>query len=245
MGSDMTEKKIKEIEQESEKKIFFSGKVYVDRLMKAIEDNRILAFITLAQIIIIFMLILGYIALSKKIVVRVDLPPKLYTDGKIGVGMYSANDLYYKVWGKYVINELANYDPHTIDTKVKEIEYLLEPDFFTKGSQKLLELARYVKENMVRHEFLPIRYTLTEDNVFIAEGVGKSIIGDNLSVMYEKCTYKVKFSVTDYRIFINNLSIECTKIPKADYAYMKREHRILENQKKFNAKDIQKNKDSK
>ena len=40
MSGDMTEKKIKEVEQESEKKIFFSGKVYIDRLMKAIEDNR-------------------------------------------------------------------------------------------------------------------------------------------------------------------------------------------------------------
>ena len=223
-------KKIKELEKESEKKIFFSGKVYIDRLMKAIEDNRILAFITLALIIIIFMLIVGYISLSKKISVTIDLPPKIYTEGKIGVGMYNANALFYKVWGRYIVENLGNYTPYTIHSKVDEIKYLLSPDFFLKGSEELNALADYAKNNLITHEFM-----LTEEKIegpiYAANGIGVTTVGDNLSKVYEKCSYKVKFKISNYRIFVDNLSIKCSPISKEEYEGIRHEHEIANKRK--------------
>lgn len=205
------------VEKEIKKKMFFSGKIYIDRLYQLLEDNKYLVFFSFFQIVVIIILILGYFNLTNKIKIQIELPPKLYQTGTLYVGSQKANKLYYQVWGEYVINKLSNYSPYNIRENLKKISYMFDPQKLVKIKSKFFELEQETIDNLITHTFIPIKKEVKKDGIFYEEGIGKSVLGNNLSITYENCKYQVKFKIDDYHLFIEGLLIDCKPITKDKY----------------------------
>jgi len=236
----------KRLEKEAEKRIFFSGKNYIDRLNSLLEDNKYLVFFSFILIIVLFILIIGYFNLSKKITISVEIPPKLYRTGTLYIGSQKANKLFYDVWGRYVVSEIANYSPYNIKEKIKKVSFMFDPQKLVKVKVQFIKLENEVINNLVTHTFIPTKTYVDDNGNFVQEGIGKSVLGDNLSVIYEKCKYKVKFKIEDYHLFIENMNINCTPIDKEDYLNIYKEIKQKEEyQKKVKINELKKQKGEK
>ena len=198
-----------------------SGKRYLDQLDYLIERNRLLIFFVLFQIAVIIMLIIGYLGLKKDLVLRVDIPPKFYQTGMLYVGSMKANDLYYKVWGEYLVRELANFSPDTIGKHLNNVLYMLDPDKVTFYQHLFAKKLQSVTENQMVREFIPSTVSVESDNgengTVIVKGVAKENIGNGLSISYKKCTYTLKMKIENYHLFVESIDEQCIEIPLSEF----------------------------
>lgn len=201
-----------------------SGKRYLDQLDYLLERNRLLIFFALFQIAVIIMLIVGYFGLKKDLVLRVDIPPKLYQTGTLYVGSIKANDLYYKVWGEYLVRQFANFSSDTIGKHLNNVLYMLDPDKVTFYQHLFAKKLQSVTENQMVREFtqtsISVKSDSGENGVVTIKGVAKENIGNGLSISYKKCIYTLKMKVENYHLFVESIDEKCFEIPLDEFQKM-------------------------
>jgi hypothetical protein len=158
---------------------------------------------------------MGYLNLKGDNVIKIDLPPEIYKAGTLYVGSVKGNNLYYEVWGHYIAKLVSNFTPANIEGNIQKVIYILEPTFYTKNKHLLVEKMDYVKNNMVKREFVMTKKEFTGDDtskVMKITGIATDIVGDNLVVTNSSCTYEVGMTIRDYHLFVDAIRESCQEI---------------------------------
>ena len=170
------------------------------------------------------MLLIGYKNLEEKIEIKVEIPPKPYHTGTVYIGYDKAISLFYKVWGEYVVNEIANYSPVDIDEKVKRIVLLFSPDKIIKANADFMAFSKNIKNNLITHTFKEYKSSASKKGEVVVEGLGIKTLGANLSTQYQVCKYYLKFTMEDYHLFLKSFRTDCKPVSKDEYGNAKKEY---------------------
>jgi len=188
---------------------------YIDKINEHIEKNKTLWFFSLFLLIIIFILSLAY--LNIRTTVNITLPKVvLVNGGRVTIGEDSANQTFYKAWGRYVVYEIGNYNNNNIHSKIVELSSYLKPSLFKKYKKSFTDFEKNVVENSIKEKFtLEKDYVQgkTTNAIYKAEGVVEREISH---IAKEKlfCTYRIGFEIINYHLFINQYRKKCEPIGK-------------------------------
>lgn len=204
-----------------------SGSKYLDKLDNILHRNKLLWLFFTIQFAVIIILIIGYLNLKGSVVVHVEIPPKLYDSGQLRIGSKKADKLYFKMWGRYIVEHMASYTPDTIENKYSETLYMLHPAVITKYRSKFINKIDLVKKNLITNKFFLVDFnTYAKDNfstaIFKAHGVSKLNVGDGLSIEYQSCTYEVSMKLEGYHLFVDKLEEICKPISENQFQTQKK-----------------------
>lgn len=223
-----------------------SGQVYIDKLDDLLHRNKVLWFFTIFQLILIFLLIIGYLSVKNNINVKVDIPPKLFHTGTLYVGSQKANALYYKVWGSFAVDLISNYSPKTVKKKYNQFMYLLNPQILPSKLDGILQKIKHSKENLVTYSFIngPTKVDVSKSadtGVVSVSGLVTKNIGNDLDISYFVCSYKFKMSIQDYHLYIDDYKKSCQNLKGFKEFNIKKSEIMLDRKYDSEYKDDEKN----
>ncbi|CAA6804714.1 MAG: TraE-like protein [uncultured Campylobacterales bacterium] len=199
-----------------------SGNSYLDKLDNILHRNKLLWLFFTIQFAVIIILIIGYINLKGSVVVHIEIPPKIYDSGQLRIGSKKADKLYFRMWGRYIVENMSSYNADTIENKYSETLYMLHPSIITKYKHKFTEKIDIVKSNLIKNDFF-----LVDSNTYVSEefssatfkanGVSKLNVGDGLATEYQSCTYEISMKLEGYHLFVNDLQENCKTISEIQF----------------------------
>ena len=214
----MKREAIDEIEKIEKKDIKKNGEAsaFVEKTNYLVEKYRSALFFIFFQMFIILFLLFGYLSIKSNTIVEVDLP-KIVKDsdyGKLKIGIGVANELYYTVWGRYVVDSVLNIDVKSMDEKLAVLSKMMLPSVLTKYSKKLKDFRRFIADNNA-----VLKYTSTESSTEIVDGIGvyksKGVERIKLGEYDEKkqlCDVEVKMQVKNFMLFITSFQRTCQDV---------------------------------
>jgi len=184
------------------------GNKFVEQWENIKKSKNILTYVSIGLFVlnILQVIILGYIGSKRKIVIQ--LPPTRITESVV----FASNEVspsFFKMWARYIISTLSNYNPDTIDDNVYIISQYLHGSVYNKISTELEELEKTVKENRISQAFYPDwkraiwdyrgNYALVK-----VKGEGLRYIGFKEKKIKEE--YQIKMFIQDGHLYIIGIS---------------------------------------
>jgi len=187
---------------------------YIDRANYLLEKYRAALFFLFVQGLVILYLLFGFLSIKQNTIVEVMLP-KIVKDtdyGKLKIGIDTSNDLYYKIFGSYIVEMVMNARKSNIDGKVEVLKKLLFPEVLGEYGKRINSYADFIKKNNA-----DVRYTEYEHSVSTNENkettyVSKGLLKIKLGRYPEKksiCETKVKMITKNYMLFVTSFVRKC------------------------------------
>lgn len=188
---------------------------YIERTNYLAEKYRSSLFFIFLQFFVIIFLTFGYLTVKKNTVVEVVLP-KVIKDseyGKLKIGIGTANELYYRVWGGFIAESVLNINKDNLDENINILKKMMLPSVLKEYSGKIRSLKKFVIDNRA-----VMNYSMLESSTVIKDGIGiyksKGVVGVKLGKYKKKdelCHIEVKMQVKNYMLFITSFVKQCEK----------------------------------
>lgn len=187
---------------------------YIDRANYLLEKYRSALFFLFAQGLVILYLIFGFLSIKENTVVEVMLP-KVVKDtdyGKLKVGINSSNELYYKIFGSYIVSMILNSNSGNIEESIGTLKNLIFPDSFNMYAEKLDSFAAFIERNKASLKYVEYESTTSVDSsgeaLYVSKGMIKTKIGDYAD-KDSVCTTKVRMITKNYMLFVTSFVKSC------------------------------------
>lgn len=189
---------------------------YLEKANYLLDKYRSAMFFIFFQILIILLLTYGYLATKSNTTVEVLLP-KIVKDsdyGKLKIGLNESNELYYKVFGYYIVQYLYNANPTDIKDKIITLKSLIYPSKLPQYENSIDAFEKNIINNSIT-----MKYVETESNVSMKDGIANYY---SAGVLTEKvgeysstkkfCKTNIEMFTKQYMLFVNSISKECKSL---------------------------------
>lgn len=191
------------------------GGQYLDKINDYVDKNKKDTFTVTLLGVIIFLLVIGYINVRSDMVMSITLPQTIKSEGEVRVGYNKANDLFYKVWGQYIVSQYTSLSPTNASGKLNEILNIVESfkgPIYSPQFQKKIE---YIKSNGIVQTYIPGKEIVLPEKqndltIFHTEGILEERIGS--TIIKSSCEYNIGMEIDNYTIFIGLINEKCTRI---------------------------------
>lgn len=144
-----------------------------------------------------------------------EIPPKLEDKGTLMVGYDKANELYYKVWGKYFVDEYTSLAPLNSKEKLNHLLTMVESNKAVKYKPLFEKKMKYVKANNINQKYKPSTEKVLAEKqqglwIYHSEGVLEEHI-DGV-IIRKSCEYNFGMRVSEYQLLLSLINEKCTKI---------------------------------
>ncbi|MDD5233849.1 MAG: type IV conjugative transfer system protein TraE [Syntrophales bacterium] len=177
--------------------------VRMNRLGKALEDNRILKFVVLVYgFAVVFNSFMIYRALHYQKVVLI--PPGL--DRKATVSGNNLDDAYVSAFARYVAGLAFSYTPASAKKQFEELLTLFAPEAYPEGKRTFYVLGEKIVETRSSSAFYVDRIEINpEKNRLEVFGMKKLYIDDR-KIEDSAKTYWIEFKVNNGRFAVVSIS---------------------------------------
>lgn len=189
----------------------FYGREALDRSVRLILNNRIFQFIIGVLLFLLSILICSYFSLSNSLITRVTLPPY----GTFDVARMEADPMYYRVWGDFILNYMANFNPQNIGDNIKQGAQVFDHDVFIAKKPEFDAYYQAIKTNQITQKFLfaeaDVKIVLEASGSLATityNGVATQKIS-NLAIRKKQCFYQMRFFINDHKIYQEALKTNC------------------------------------
>lgn len=213
------ETEVEAVLDELEKKdIKKNGKnsAYLEKANYLLEKYKSAMFFVFFQILIILLLIYGYLTTKSDTTVEVMLP-KIVKDtdyGKLKIGLNESNELYYKIFGRYIVNDLYNSNESNINDKIIVLKSLIYPEKLPDYEKSIDNFAENIIQNGIT-----VTYKETEGEVNTSNGISnyksKGVLNIKIGKYSKKeefCETNIEMFTKNYMLFVNSISRSCRDI---------------------------------
>jgi hypothetical protein len=187
----------------------------------------LLKFIIGALIVVVGLMGIAYTNASNERYAQIDLPQSIVVQAPIKVGNGWANDMYFKVWADWMLNNTANFTPGDVKEKLNEAIRFFSHDKESEYSGQLGALSNLVIRNQLKQTFTvkKTEITLYDDvdfqevsnepervvaGVFTYKGVASQALGN--SPMPDKdCSYSVAVRLEGGHLYGYSYNTDCFK----------------------------------
>jgi len=166
----------------------------------------------------LIVLAISFFYMKETTVVKVELPGKLiYKYSPVVVaGIDGSNEIYYKLWGRYIVNEVANFKSINVFKKIKIIEKMMNPETLALKEKKIDNFAKDLAVNLVNQDFKidkikivrkKIKNGLVNQATLKIKGFAKQTIGKKH--FSKSCSYNLKFEFLEGVLYVKNFGTDC------------------------------------
>lgn len=194
-----------------------------DEFISVVDKNKALVKylwrILMMQSIAFVALSFAFFSIKDTVMVKVEMPSKLmykYTPVVVA-GVDGANEIYYKMWGKYIVEEVSSFKYEEFDTKLNKVQLMMRPSQYNRTVDKFKTFAEIIKTNLISQDYKVISSSLNNikknDNgtissaLFISNGISKQKIGK--SENNKECKYSVNLKYVRGVIYVEDFGTDC------------------------------------
>lgn len=189
----------------------FFGKNFLTEKGRILANNKVLSTIIAFQMFLIVFLLFGYYKVASRETFSVLMPDY----GNVEVSRMSANPLYFKIWGNYALQYLAEFTPSNIDNNIQRGLKLFDKYSWKTQEPYIDQYAKVIKANLISQEF---RFNEEDVVVKIAKngskakviykGIATQKVG-NLKEIEVECRYEFTFFIRNGKPFQETASTNC------------------------------------
>lgn len=201
-----------------EKKLKKVGEEFISEIDKNRAIVRYLWRIVVVLSISLIVLAISFFYIKDTAIVKVELPGKLiYKYSPVVVaGIDGANDIYYKLWAKYIINKVANFKSVNVSKKINIIKKMMNPKTLALKEKKIDNFARSLTINLVDQDFKidkvkivskKMKNNLVDEATLEVEGFAKQTVGKKY--FNKSCKYNLKFEFLEGVLYVKNFGTDC------------------------------------
>ena len=129
------------------------GRKWLDKLDQSLAENSKLSLFLLAQFLVIGMLVIGYMKMINRLEVNVELPKTIKESGVVNIGKESANELFFRMWGREDIENLSDFNYKNIKDKVKYLQGRMYPPTYFKFADQVKKFKKDVEKDLISQKF--------------------------------------------------------------------------------------------
>ena len=196
------------------KKVF--GENWLSDLDQMIHENRKFVLILLVQFFIMFLMVIGYMKLSDKLVVKVELPKTIKETGIIVVGKDSANKTFHKMWGREDIETVSTFDHKSITKVIAHLKKRLYPPFYYKNKAKFDEYIQSTISNLIYQEFTFAKENIVCDvydegktSIVSIKGFYKKTMDEEVVIDAQPCLYEFGYLMEGGHHYVTSFKTTC------------------------------------
>lgn len=187
------------------------GKDAINEVDKMLLNNRLLQLMLAGILLVLLILSYGYYTLANEKSVTISMPPY----GEFEVARMKADPLYYRVFGDYVLSNMASFNSSTIKDKLVRAASIFERETYLLKKSEFDNYYRAIVTNKIEQE-----YRYDENTVEVAlkdagaraevtyKGYAEQKIA-NITKIKKQCDYKFSFFLNDGRIFQDGVYTNC------------------------------------
>ncbi len=126
------------------------GEEFISEIDKNRAIVRYLWRIVVVLSISLIVLAISFFYIKDTTIVKVELPGKLiYKYSPVVVaGIDGANDIYYKLWARYIINKVANFKAVNVIKKINIVKKMMDPETLALREKKIDNFAKSLTINL-------------------------------------------------------------------------------------------------
>jgi len=191
-------------------------------ISKTDKDTAVIKYLwkfIILEAIVIVILAISFLLLKETVQVKVELPAKfLYKHSPVVVaGIESANETYYKLWANFLVENIANFDPDSIEEKMLLIKKTMRPSVLNLQDEKLNEFVISLKSNLIKQSFktsntIFLKKVGNDETFKIAKlrvnGIATQNIGKDIAKTKE-CSYDIEFKYTQGVLNVETFGTNC------------------------------------
>lgn len=193
-----------------------AGTDYEDVNSALIETNEILWRTCLFCIVIIIILVLGYVNLKDTVTVSIEMPSKIYQNKDLTIrrGLNWADASFYDVWGRYLAEEMTNYEPGDIAHKYTLLQKMMRPSLAIKKDAQIQEFVKNIVTNKIKQTFTIMQASEPQElekNKFrlTYNGVAQVSIGTK-NMPKKECHFAVDLKIYDDGVlYVEDFGTNC------------------------------------
>ncbi len=175
---------------------------------------RIIVILSISLVV----LAISFMSIKNTVKVKVELPGKLiYKYAPVVVaGINGSNEVYYKLWSRYIVNEVSNFKSTNIIKKMDLIKKMMSPRILALKNKKLNNFAKDIALNLVDQDFKitkikimnkKIKNDLIDQAAVKIDGFAKQTIGRKH--FSKSCSYDLKFKFIEGVLYVENFGTNC------------------------------------
>lgn len=176
---------------------------YIEKIDNKTAENRLLKFVVcvigISSVISMFM---AFAAL--KFTKTIILPPVV--DRRIEISGNDANDDYFKMYGKYIVNLLMNYTPPTFADQSKDLLALCTPGFYPSMETKIREISDGVQKLSITSVYHPSKIVIDRHQKRLTITGNREQTAKGTLVQQGVKIYIISYEFDNGRFFITDLS---------------------------------------
>lgn len=187
------------------------GKDSIDYTHRVIINNRYFQIFIAILILILIFLSIGYFRLSNNLTTIIKMP----NYGEIKIGKMQSDALYYRVWGDYVLNYIANFSPTDIKDRIEKSLVVFDRDVLIEKKPQFEKYYQSIKTNRIVQNF---KFNDQEVEIDMEDSGGSASVTYNgiatqkisdLAIRKKPCYYKMHFLINNGEIVQDSLSTNC------------------------------------
>jgi len=175
---------------------------------------RIVVMLSIAVVILSF----AFMSIRETTQVKVELPATfIYKNAPVVVaGIHGANKVYYKLWGEYIVDRLANFSYEDVDKKVSLLEKMMRPTRFVEKEKEINSFIKNLSVNLMKQKYIPSDVNITNVNeskgiirnaTVIVNGLAYQSIGRKNSK--KECKYNVELHYIKGVLYVEDFGTDC------------------------------------
>jgi hypothetical protein len=198
-----------------EKKI--SGRRYLDDIGEYIETHKKDALTKLIFGTLLVLGVIGYMNITKKLTMTMEIPTTIRESGTLQVGYNGANDLYFKVWGQYFVDEYTSLEPRNASKKLTALLSMIDSEKAIFYRPLFEKKKNHIKTNKIVQKYTPSPSSekilpQKQDGMTIFHSQGLMVETIGRVKIKKSCKYNIGLSVENYSLMFRLVSEECKKI---------------------------------
>jgi hypothetical protein len=193
------------------------GRQYLDEIGGYIETHKKDAFTKLIFGTLLVLGVIGYMNITKKLTMTMEIPSTIRESGTLKVGYQDANDLYFKVWGQWFVDEYSSLEPKNASKKLTMLLSLVDAEKAVLYRPLFEKKKNHIKTNKITQKYIPtpsseviLKNKQNGLTIFHSEGLMIEKIGR--VEIRKSCKYNIGLSVDNYTLIFGLVSEECKKI---------------------------------
>lgn len=193
-----------------------TGTEYIDETDSQRRINLSLWQSLIIMLIAIVVLVSGYLDLKGNINVIMKMPPtKTIGAQHIVYNLNGANVTYYELWGRYLIEEAANFDANNVSEKMKIIYGEMRPTDAVRRIDSIEKFSQDIVLNKISQEFtlLEVDVNIPKDKlaseaIVTIKGISKSKLS-NAAQEPKECEYSVLLNFNEGVFYVKDFGTTC------------------------------------
>lgn len=194
-----------------------SGKGHLEKIFAIADQNRVLTLTLLVLTVLVLWLGMGLIQVKKNMIMSINIPERIYVSGKAQIARDKANEVFYNMWGAYIVNEImGNYDHKNVKEKFQYLLDNISPHATGKYLSSIKSKVKNTTSQLITHRYDEGKDMFKGDEygmTYISYGRGVKKIGE-IEEFEETCEYQVEMSVKNYALQIDRVYESCTREEK-------------------------------